>query len=334
MNKISAKRIHWIDVVKGILMFMVVWSHCDNQATSAGIDDKTIQNLSWLEHTWVPYIMPAFYILSGYCSNFNKSFNQFIISKLKSLIIPAISIGILTKLVQGSGAGVITVIQRIFLFGPSWFLAALFLSCIIYYFINKCLPNYKQKYLSLFLSIIIGLSLNLYLPGCTKIWHLPHALMLLPFLEVGAYYKNHKELIFSRKAALISILLYITTLLTIFLITDYGKIGIYRQITITWVTLLPCYVCSVAGSVLVFNIGRTIRKVKILEYVGRNSILFYLLNYPLLKLYFGVYHAMFGSNTISSIAGFIAVFLVTNITIAIVSEIMNTKHISYLLGKF
>lgn len=333
MNKISANRFHWADVVKGILMLMVIWGHSDNQAISAGIDNSAISNLCWIERTWTPYFMCAFFVITGYCSNFNKPFKLFIISKIKSLIIPAITIGILIQLVQGAGIEVIRTIPRILIYGPVWFLAASFMACLIYYFVNKYLTNNKYKYIFLVFLIILGLSLNLYLPSSIKVWHLPHTLMLTAFLEVGFYFRTHNCL-FKRTTICISAFVYISTLLLIFLLTDYGKIGIFRQISITWLTLIPCYACSVAGSILIINLGKLIDKSQILEYVGRNSIVFYLLNYPLLKFYFDVCRTMFSPNAILSTLGFLTVFLVTNITIAIVSKILNTKYISYLLGKF
>lgn len=334
MNKISAKRLHWVDVVKGILMLMVIWGHSDNQALSAGINDYVVTNLCWIEHTWTPYFMCAFFVITGYCSNFNKPFYPYVISKIKSLIIPAISIGMLSKIVfEGGGVEVIRIIPSTLIFGPVWFLAALFIACIIYFFINKYLTNSYQKYIALVLLVIIGLSLNLYVPSSTKIWHLPHALMLTPFLEIGSYFKVHNN-IFKKSTVLISVFVYVATLLLIFLISDFDKIGIYRKITITWFSLLPCYACSIAGTVLVINIGKLLDKSQILEYVGKNSILFYLLNYPLLKLYFDVYHTMFGINEMHSTIGFITVNVAVITTIAIVSKIMNIKYISYLIGKF
>lgn len=335
MNKISAKRLHWVDVVKGVLMLMVIWGHCDNQAISAGIDDPVVANLCWIEHTWAPYFMCAFFVITGYCSNFNKTFNLFIISKIKSLIIPAVSIGILLNLAFDGGGifDVIRIIPHTLLFGPVWFLAALFIACIIYYFINKYLTNCWQRYITLVLLVIMGLSLNLYVPSSIKIWYLPHALILTPFLEIGSYFKVHNN-IFKKSIVLISVFVYTATLLLIFLISDFDKIGIYRKITITWFTLLPCYACSVTGSVLIINVGKLIDNSQILEYIGKNSILFYLLNYTLLGLYFDIYHSLFGINVIQSTVGFLTVYVATIITIAIVSKIMNIKYISYLIGKF
>ena len=330
----STSRLHWVDVVKGLLILMVIWGHSDNQATSAGINDSVVTKLCWIEHTWAPYFMCAFFVITGYCSNFNKAFKPFVISKIKSLIIPAISVGILLHLVfEGGGAGLIRIILHTLVLGPVWFLAALFVACIFYYFISKYLTKRRQKYILLVVLVIIGLSLYLYVPNSIQIWHLPHALMLTPFLEVGSYFKTSNNL-FKRSTIFISVFVYIATLLLLFLISDFGKIGIYRKITITWFTLLPCYACSIAGSVLIINIGKLINQSHVLEYVGRNSLLFYLMNYVLLKFYFNVYHSMFGINEFHSVVGFISVFVATITTVAISSKILNAKYISYIMGKF
>ena len=146
-------------------------------------------------------------------------------------------------------------------------------------------------------------------------------------------FKTHNNL-FKRSTIIISVFVYIATLLLILLSTEFAKIGIYRKITITWFTLLPCYLCSVAGSVLIIKLGKLLDKSQILEYVGKNSILFYLLHRPFLKLFFDVYRSMFGVSTSMTIIGFFTVFLITNIIVAIVSKVMNTRYLSYLIGKF
>ena len=82
------ERLHYIDVMKGITMLVVVLHH----VLWITVDLKNVTNSTMLVlHGWqdmlASFIMPAFFFCTGYCSSFNKAFKPFFISNFKSLLL-------------------------------------------------------------------------------------------------------------------------------------------------------------------------------------------------------------------------------------------------------
>ena len=78
------ERLHYIDVMKGITMLVVVLHH----VLWITVDLKNVTNSTMLFlHGWqdmlASFIMPAFFFCTGYCSSFNKAFKPFFISNFK-----------------------------------------------------------------------------------------------------------------------------------------------------------------------------------------------------------------------------------------------------------
>lgn len=77
------KRVEWIDILKGIGIFLIVWGHC-------GIGHFAF---SWFYHVHVP----IFYIISGIllsCKGYNISFMEQVKHSAKNLLFPYIGFSI------------------------------------------------------------------------------------------------------------------------------------------------------------------------------------------------------------------------------------------------
>lgn len=201
-NNIVAKkqRQPWIDIAKGILILIVLLGHVQYFAHDfAGTDEfKFVENTHIIFITWY---MPAFFIITGYCTNFEIKFWDFLIKNLKSLILPSILIGVflsswITLFFSSQGLSYQNFLKQnywgiLITCGP-WFLTALFVAKIVMYCILKYVKcNNIWKFLLLMLLMLIGCSLynkNIVL----NLWYFEHALMLLPFLFVGVLLRNHR----------------------------------------------------------------------------------------------------------------------------------------------
>ena len=83
----------WIDVAKGILILSVIFFHEARQGLSeVNLDSNVLRNATKLECLYVPFFMAAFFIISGYCSSFEKEFRSFFVSNFKGLILQSVSI--------------------------------------------------------------------------------------------------------------------------------------------------------------------------------------------------------------------------------------------------
>lgn len=128
------ERLHYLDVAKGLLMLLVIIHHTfiyNNES----LKDCDIDLIMPIQNFWVSFFMPAFFVITGYCTNFNRKFGDYVWRNFKSIMIPAwfFTIFSLMKLPQ---IDIADAARSILLYGSGWwFLSALFFSKIIYWFL-------------------------------------------------------------------------------------------------------------------------------------------------------------------------------------------------------
>lgn len=142
-------RIGYIDVAKFMMISMVVFSHIENRATANGIESSIISYCDYIDRIWSPFYMPAFFVITGYCSNFDKDLSKQIWSCLKNILIPGIFLSIISAIffshnISGALIAVCEKLQNIPLYGCQyWFINALFIGKILYAICHK-LTNDKK----------------------------------------------------------------------------------------------------------------------------------------------------------------------------------------------
>lgn len=139
MKVIESSRLKWADIAKGIGIVLVVWGH---------------SSLPFEFRKWIySFHMPLFFILSGYFYKSQKyGFTDFVLRKVRTLIIPYFFFGLLTWFLLSfinisefsphtlkgfliSGAGN----------EPIWFLFTLFLVSVIHFLLDYILSFIKNK---------------------------------------------------------------------------------------------------------------------------------------------------------------------------------------------
>lgn len=186
--KAKKERLHYVDVSKGLLALMVVLSHLQNVAVSLDIENTLCKSIDSLEVFWCPFFMPAFFILTGFCSNFNKEFKSFLISNFKTLIIPSIFLAFIVRWINGIADGVTTPQYYMFIgMGiiktcGNWFLPALFVSKIVYWFLNKYV---KSIYIIAIITIVLfylGYFLYTFVPSLPNLWSWKYGILFVCLL--------------------------------------------------------------------------------------------------------------------------------------------------------
>lgn len=158
-------RILWVDWAKFICMYLVIVGHLANR------EPLYIKDLLCHFH------MPVFFFISGYLSKKGMCFKDFLKAKIKSLLLPYISINILVMILMIPEylSGGIDIKHLLFMLGTvdslhaggaTWFLVCLFFTEIISYFVLK------RKF---FTSVVIALFF-----AC---------LATLPYIPKGIYFK-------------------------------------------------------------------------------------------------------------------------------------------------
>jgi acyltransferase len=186
-----SNRIEWIDVCKGMGIFLVVLGHT--------MIDGTARSYIYSFH------MPLFFFISGYLFSTKKyaTFKEFLVSKAKTLLIPYISFSIIAlialKILVHQSIDVTSFIKafvmskrnEIYYNDPLWFLTALFTIEVIYYLFDKYV---KRRYVVMTVAILVSYySFLIFNPlAGTHVlpWSLDQSLYYLIYFGIGYFIKT------------------------------------------------------------------------------------------------------------------------------------------------
>ncbi|MCF7918441.1 MAG: acyltransferase family protein [Candidatus Cloacimonetes bacterium] len=269
----------YIDVAKGIGILLVVTGHCD-------IASQLVRDWIYTFH------MPLFFFLSGLIFNelkYKDNFSLLLKSRLHSLIIPYFLIGILTYLlwlVIGRNFGIhlsMSVpwwkpgIGTLFVLPQAdymihnialWFLPALFVATIFYYCIYKAAKTKTALILLLlFMAILSWLDSffpHFYLIGCINI-----ALAGVVFLGIAHYLHVVLHISFPSSRWKLLLLLLIFAALCVLCFYLNGSVSMRSK---TFHNPLLFYLGAFSGTYMVLFLSLLLPEVKILQYLGKNSI--------------------------------------------------------------
>ena len=183
------RRIVYLDIVKGVTIFLVVFGHCIQFGNGKGFDFFG----DILFKTIYSFHMPLFALVSGYLfywSVSKRSPREVLIKQVNNLILPAISWTILYQaaiaavhIYRGDFAGIGVTLQRIYsgIFGL-WFLWAMFYSSVIVLLVRE---KFKD---SIMVYVLIQFLLIL-LPG--RFAPSMYLVYLFPYFAAG--YLWHRE---------------------------------------------------------------------------------------------------------------------------------------------
>ena len=187
------KRIEWVDIGKYICIMFVMLSHLES-----GSDV--------LDKFYYPFFLTVFFFLSGYVYRQLSSFKEHIVKKIKGLFVPwlifsnfniLLSMVITLKGDRNFASEFIWNLLQIRGHGDGiWFVAALFVAFIPFYFIIK----WNKPKLAVILAFALSLASVIYthlLPegtfpwGSAALpWHLEYMFQAMLWMVLGYYFKN------------------------------------------------------------------------------------------------------------------------------------------------
>ncbi len=327
------ERIHWIDIAKGIAIICVFLGHT---ITTEGV----LSSFIYLFH------MPLFFMLSGYCFSAKRDFGPFVLNKLKTVILPIFTLGL-----TGS---VLTALAAVFIQHQSvdwkwvflnpivqykehsllWYLASLFVAIIIFYVIVKLTKDKPVPIIliSLGLGIISYAVIEIF--GITLPWDILTSLIALTFIAIGYLIKKCDFTDKLSRPWILPVSLAVCAGAGYLNIRFFGGSEMHTQ---QFGNLLLFYVSAIAGCIMVMSFSAVvIKKSKVLEYFGRNTLIFYALE-PIqyfvnfaLKTADGVIHFT-SSHLLSFAATIIAVAIICLLSSA-AAYIIN-RFLPFLIGK-
>lgn len=334
----SKKRLEYIDISKGILVLFVILGHLLAALYKELQGDSFLSAaLTLKEFLWVPYYMPAFFIITGYCSNFDKPFKQFLISNLKTIKLPAIIFGILYMgghMLNHHELNAKSFTEMI-LCSPVhcgyWFLDTMFIIKMIYWGGHKIFNNLYAQ----FTAGIVLACLGAYLINTSYLaddyFSICHSLLIYWTIPFGQIIKKQGVEI-GRKIAIPSMLGYVVTYMFATVLAYVPSVT--SKVTIC-LTLLPVnLILSICGTITILALCRYINKHIVLEYCGINSLIFYCIHLitlsPILKIGKILSAKISNLGLIPTIIDFVLLIIIC----VIASQIINKTRLKVIIGKF
>lgn len=287
----NEKREKYIDIVKGIAIILMYIGHFSEM--KYGDIQKIIFIFIYSFH------MPLFFILSGY--NFKDHYLDNYIAFLKKrvcrLLVPLVFFSIINIMVYTfltyHHTGVLCTSNiKIWMLGIIledkgghyysffWFLSCLFLAENIFWIVRKILANKKYSYF----PVVILIYLCGTFIAINKIhvyWGIDMALVAVLFMAIGRLYKKYENEMDKRRNYIFNILMLLIGITGPFINYYICKepINMSASQINNWI-LFPL-IASV-NSLNIINISKRIcaynLKIKILTFIGENSLLFYVLS--------------------------------------------------------
>ena len=322
-----SRRLQWIDIAKGMGIIFVFFGHIRFE--------PRIQLITYSFH------IPLFFFLSGYVFSNKDRVKNFLMKKLKGIMIPYYVLGgILFVTIQlthqitlyPQDVGKMNVFWQYvfqFRFGTLWYITVLFILNILLYMLLWISED--DKYLiicTIFIALvgsIYNYFVNIHLYFCLDI--VP---MAFPFFSIGYLTKKHN--LFKKINNINIIAYFLLTVSAIFLAAvnvklsnqrvdiDAGKYGNY----------VLFYTTALIFIFIIISLSMHVKS-KLLEYIGRNSMLYYSLHqwivfYIVLKI-FSNYSIFQRGYTIGMLQ-----IIVSLVVLTLLTKIIAKFKISWIFG--
>lgn len=278
-----SQRIHWIDIAKGIGIILVSFGHIrngDGQSVWLPALDTPI-NIIYLFH------MPLFFFLGGLTFSSRRQFPDFLKVKAKTLLIPYyifslyfIAKPIAVLLIPSLGASMQTnhdysniglQLYDVLINGSGlWFLWAYFIGELVAYPLNRWFTTKYQYLVSGFLLIAVSILFGKCLPGVTLPFQIVSGVEVAGFILLGIACKQTLQTFTNR--GLIWVLFIIV--LAAFLAIAFPALSFSTKPWGVLISALAMFLGVAAGVLL----SMAIMKNAVLEYIGRHSLSFYVVN--------------------------------------------------------
>ena len=335
------KRIDWIDVGKYIGIMFVMASHMEAC--------KEVFRVFFS-----PFFLAIFFFCSGYLYRGNEDFKTFIKKKFKQLVIPWFIYSNLNIILSGIKSfkhhehSFLTEIYRNllqirFYDERLWFIPALFVTFIAFYFVEK---HYRKHhdYSTLVICFVLSFLRDVYktfmnpmlLPWhLTSLpWHIDYIPSSLLFMFMGYMFKDKWEDTFDKynNYANISIVSIIYLLIVYVVYYSNHTYTFYNEYLIDTIR-------HIVGLILIVAISKKIKTNRYISYVGANTIVYFCIHNKFITLFETIfkvfikdyYNMILSNDLLATIFCIIFTFIISVILI-IPCEIIN-RYLPWSIGR-
>ena len=346
----QTKRIEWLDIVKYICIIMVMLSHLEADTDL------------WAAF-YSPFFLTAFFFASGYAYKPKNNFKVFLYKKFRQLFIPWLFFSVFNILLsqiisfnehesfwtelkwnflQIRGAG-----------DEIWFVAALFVAFIPFYFFIKLYDGNRVKspgkgYFICFFAILIAWVLSLISILYSKLmpaeafpwhssalpWHVEYMFQAMFYMALGYIFRHHFEMWLDKHNDLKHrIIVWVLYLLIVYVPYFMGAEMPFA------LSILYRYISAIAGITAIVMISKVVKTNRYVSYVGQNTLIFFALHgkvYSLiqtvLKKFAGGFYSAVLSNVAASSVFALVLALVLSLLLIIPAYIIN-RWFPFIVGR-
>lgn len=289
-----------------------------------------------------PFELAGFFFASGYTFNPRNNFQDFLVAKFKTLVLPIFIFGLINTLISSffKESNIADRIIGIIIQVPGkwddlWFIACLFSMELIFYFTLKVGRIFMFQ-CCIYLSLPILGYLSMTYSSFRFPWHLENACLMIPFMWIGHMLKLQSNQNNTSRNTLriclmaLSFVVYLSSILVrknypidIHLL-EYGNLLIFAISALSGLYLIMClskFLESFKDSILL----------RFLSFIGINTLVYYAFQSKIISL-IQLLCSGIGFDS-KSYCGVICCCLIVNVILVIPAMIIR-KYFPFMLGKF
>lgn len=327
----ASERIRYFDIAKGILIILLVFAHFRSAVIRMPYESPYFEYVYGWNNIFTCFYMPAFFVISGYCSNFKKQASVFFKSLLKSLLLPIVTLLLLTSIVTSLiyHENVLhNIVAKITLEPGLWFLWAIIWGKIFVYIIERIKINGGGKLCVSFLLLVLGVFLYQFNVGPEVVYY-KHALVASFWIYVGVYLRANPDLY--EKSLKISWIMYPFVALASF----FKQYAFVAGVGLSLFSIPIHLVYAYFGTMFLLIVCRMIGKCDWLEFWGKNSLVVYGLHFvPLLYFANLLWEVISPESPIIFIGYFIVLYSIEYIICWLIMKLFQFKPFVWLIGNF
>lgn len=271
------ERIQWIDAMKGYAICMMMFSHIEYAPT-------------FIKNYISPIFLALFFLASGYTFHLSSDFKSFFLKKVRTLLFPWLAFAsfniILTQILTFSEQEPLAQ-QFISLFlqirGENdglWFFPCMFCVSNLFFLSLKLIHNDKLFFFFHFFFLLIGMLYTMH-GGSNLPWHIQMWGSGCFYMAVGYLYRKKQWSFLSQKSAALSFFA-LYTISYLFCNARYPNVHI--NFYDYGYSVFFYFVIMLSGVAFSFSLIQQLPSFKIIQYAGKNSLLYFAFHGKLKRL--------------------------------------------------
>ena len=261
-----------LDYLKGIGIILVILGHSFSFTKFNLLDKEKYFIYYYIFNFIYSFHMPLFFIVAGFLSNKEYKIESFYISKTKRLLIPYIFINIVDYIPRHLFSNFVnnnsnSLIRVVFYSGvATWFVYTLFMIFLIFPILDKFIFRKDKYYLFLYFLLVINtLDLEIF---NVNIFTLNRIVFYLTYFYFGYILKNYYNKFQKNKYFNNNFIFIILIIFSFCFLYRYSDNNI-TKVVYPFIGFILC---------LKFSLFlKNFKKINFLEFCGKNSLIFYLL---------------------------------------------------------